>query len=83
MPLGRWSAKIKKKGIKRIYNCTYDSDVEVAISYDRMADIIYDDRDKLKFSYAPLFRGLAGGCALVNNRVDHPVLEVGVVVHTT
>ena len=48
-----------------------------------MAGIIYDDRDKLKFSYAPLFRGLAGGCALVNNRVDHPVLEVGVVVHTT
>ena len=48
-----------------------------------MAGIIYDDRAKLNFSYAPLIRGLASGCALVNNPVEHPVLEVGVVVHTT
>ena len=84
MPLGRWSAKIEKnKGIERIFNCTYDSDVEVALSYDRMTGIIHDDCAKLNFSYQWHIRGLARGCALANNPGEQRMLEVGVVVQTT
>ena len=64
-------------------NCTYELDVEVALSYDRMACMIHDDRAKLNFSHPPFIRGLASGCALANNLSEQPVLEVGVVVHTT
>ena len=45
--------------------------------------MIHDDRAKLNFSHPPFFRGLASGCALANNLSEQPVLEVGVVVHTT
>ena len=82
VPLGRWSAKFffKKKGIERICNCTYDLDVAVALSYDRMARIIHDDCAKLNFSHPPLIRGLASGCALANNPGEPRVLEVRVVL---
>ena len=84
MPLGRWSAKIENnKRIERIFNCTYDSDVEVALSYDRMTGIIHDDCVKLNFSYRWHIRSLAPGCALANNLGEQRMLEVGVVVQTT
>ena len=83
VPLGRWSAKIEKnKGIERIFNCTYDSDVEVALSYDRMTGIIHDDCAKLNFYTGSILEVWPVG-ALANNPVEQRMLEVGVVVQTT
>ena len=72
--------KFLKKRIERICNCTYDLDVEVALSYDRMTGIIHDDRAKLNFSYFWPIRGLASGCDLANNPGEQRVLEVSVVL---
>lgn len=79
---GRWSAKIEKKGKKRIHLGTYDSDVEAALSYDRMARRVHGDRAKLNFPDAPPVRGSASGSALPNIPGEQHMLEVGIEVQT-
>ena len=79
---GRWSAKIEKKGRKRIHLGTYDSDVQAALSYDRMARRLHGDRAKLNFPDAQPVRGLASGSALANIPGEKHMLEVGIEVQT-
>lgn len=79
---GRWSAKIEKKGRKRIHLGTYDSDVQAALSYDRMARRLHGDRAKLNFPDAQPVRGLASGSALANIPGEQHMLEVGIEVQT-
>nr|XP_017233243.1 PREDICTED: ethylene-responsive transcription factor ERF011-like [Daucus carota subsp. sativus] len=78
---GRWSAKIEKKG-KRIHLGTYDSDVQAALSYDRMARRLHGDCAKLNFPDAQPVRGLASGSALANIPGEKHMLEVGIEVQT-
>lgn len=51
VPSGRWSAKIDKKGFKRIRIGTYDSDVQAACAYDRMARSLHGTNAILNFPH--------------------------------